>query len=90
MTQQKIDDGGPAFPTTGPRKWNGRMWVQADGSSPGMSVRMWLAGTATDADVYTFRGNTNGLTSEAVRTSARFRYADAMIQALRKDTPHES
>ncbi len=54
-----------------------------------VDTRMWLAGTATDADVYAFRGNTNGLTAEAVRIGGRLRYADAMIAASRKEQSND-
>jgi len=73
-TQQKIDDGGPAFARLdGPPVFHRH----------GMSTRMWLAGVATEEDVVDFRfTHTDGSKTEMeTRVDARFRYADAMIAA---------
>ena len=82
-TPQKINDGGPAFPREGGQ----HPWCQAE-PQEGMSTRMWLAANATDADVTSFISETSndvGAHRAAARICARYRYADAMISASRKE-----
>jgi len=71
------DDGGPAFPVD---------IVHGDGSMtyhPGMSLRDWFAGMATDADVKRWLPKAEaevGLGGNP-REYAKYLYADAMMKA---------
>jgi hypothetical protein len=70
------DDGGPAFPMVSDMK----------GHNPGMSLRDWFAGTASEADISRHsvtKRNSLGHPLEAPcpREQAKYRYADAMIEA---------
>jgi len=86
---QKIDDGGPAFPYTGPYDMPDNSEVLV--AFPGMSLRDWFAGQAMAAlvaagarpdgqDVLQCRD-----TSEVAAVAVQ--YADATIAAL-KDPSH--
>lgn len=68
-------DGGQAFP------------ISSDviGDYPGMSLRDWFAGQATDEDIRSYR---EALPSSGIharyrftRVQARWRFADAMLEA---------
>ena len=77
------DDGGPAFPH-GPlgdtmHGEDGRISHQCQ-AYPGMSLRDWFAGMATDADVQVWLD----LPGVASRRDARYMHADAMIGAREK------
>lgn len=76
------NDGGPAFPFD---------WVDFQPTTgdqvvreqfPGMSLRMWLAAHASEADIgyYLDREGPCGI-PKYTREEARFIYADAMIKA---------
>ena len=78
MTQQKIDDSGPAFPVAEPGYAT---------SHPGMSTRMWLAGMAMQGLCSTTLDPTPAGYEDAIdrRIAISFDLADAMIAASRKD-----
>ncbi len=77
------NDGGPAFPrtfvaiaaTAGDEPVT--LTVPEPGP-PGMSLRVWLAGTARDKDIAEYRVNGHGRLMES-RVEARYCYADAML-----------
>lgn len=83
MSRAAVDAGGRAFPRDS--KWN------LDGSflqkgSPGMSLRDWFAGHASEADIEEHRDfkvcpETSMITSCRTREAAKYAYADAMIAA---------
>jgi hypothetical protein len=74
-TQQQIDDGGTAFPSS---QYG---FVAPDGHTTGMSLRDWFAGMALQGP----------LLSDKIWTSYEFAaheayaMADAMIEARKKD-----
>ena len=75
-----MSDGGPAFP--------GQDVVQnmygdvAPVFYPGMSLRDWFAGMASDQDITEHRvTHAEGITFTVSREVARYRYADAMLKA---------
>ena len=75
------NDGGPAFPRA-PFDVND---YTGDGS-PGMTMRDWFAATATEADVRWHRHASrdwagNPRDDECSPEVAKFRYADAMLEA---------
>jgi hypothetical protein len=73
-TQQQIDDGGTAFPSS---QYG---FVAPDGHTTGMSLRDWFAGMALQGLTSTARWTTShdlSLTAYAI--------ADAMIEARKKD-----
>lgn len=70
-----INDGGPAFPVSvgmGP--------LSANFASPGMSLRDWFAGMATDEDVAAFLR----VRPDITRRQARYFHADSMIAERNK------
>jgi hypothetical protein len=74
-----MNNGGPAFPIPPIDNGPGNIKSQA---KPGMTLRDWFAGLATDEDVdeygcYYSDGNTYTVS----RAVARYRYADAMLKA---------
>ena len=69
------NDGGPAFP-----------YVDATaGPWPGMSLRDWFAGMATEGDIKHHRGPSYSQGGAAAynhtREEARYLHADAMLEA---------
>ena len=76
------NNGRPAFPIGKPAQV-GDVVV---GGHPGMSLRDWFAGHATDADVSWHRHASRDWAGHArdeacSREVAKFRYADAMLEA---------
>ena len=61
----KINDGGAAFPI-----------LRSD--QPGMTLRDWFAGQATESDVMHWR---NAVGIGCTRETAKYAYADAMLAA---------
>ena len=82
MTDQRKDDGGPAFPIE----------TTATPYAPGMTLRDWFAGHATEDDiaahtVWTFDDELPvgyPATPDCTREQARYRYADAMLEARKQ------
>ena len=72
--QQKIDDGGPAFPTP----------TYAETSHQGMSTRMWLAGMAMRGFLAAVDSAPQDRSPTLV-VKYSLDFADAMIAAERKD-----
>jgi hypothetical protein len=81
---KQIDDGGLAFPCT-PPDGNPNAYVMFP-SGPGMSLRDWFAGQATEGDIdqhgdyYT----APGILVKVTREEAKYRYADAMLAARKE------
>lgn len=82
-------DGGPAFPArellhveSMIREDGGHGAQEVFGYAPGMTLRDWFAGTATDdaADAHRTYAK-DGHQFTLTREQARYRYADAMIKA---------
>ena len=67
-----VDDGGPAFPVPNDANVNGQ---------PGMSLRDWFAGTATERDIR-YHSDRDKTTAQA-----RYLHADEML-AERKQGTH--
>ena len=67
-----IEDGGPAFPVPNDA-YNNEM--------PGMTLRDWLAGMASDDDVAFYLRVLGPKTS---REQAKYTYADAMLAARKE------
>ena len=84
--QQKIDDGGNAFPCEQGHTPDG-LWNQS--FEPGMTLRDWFAGNAIGA-IYSDRANLLGASAppggwnESIARDA-YRVADAMIAARKGD-----
>ena len=72
----KINDGGPAFPCT-PPDGNPNAYAMFP-SGPGMTLRDWFAGQATESDVMHWR---NAVGIGCTRETAKYAYADAMLAA---------
>lgn len=70
-----IKDGGPAFPTY-------------PTLNPGMSLRDWFAGIATDDDIRTQAqcANRDNLANSPSRSELRYAHADDMIAVRAKGT----
>lgn len=80
----KIDDGGPAFPTKGPpRKIRTATSEYYEDENHGMSLRDWFAGQALAG--ICAHNDTWGLT-DAPLAKAAYQIADAMLSA-RKGKP---
>ena len=81
MSEQKTkDNGGPAFPTLDN---NGQGLVLREW---GMTLRDWFAGQATEEDVrahqeWVWDGHDGLMKPTYTREVAKYRYADAMIEA---------
>lgn len=80
MSEDKIQDGGPAFPALPEHGVN-------DGE-PGMTLRDFFAANATDGDVeevmisYMRAAQRDGIIpAHVTRAQARYLHADAMIKA---------
>ncbi len=79
-------DGGPAFPVLSDYAPNGQLVA---GGTYGMSLRDWFAGHAQPADIeaHTDYARVGAfMRATTTREAARYRYADAMMQA-RKEAP---
>jgi hypothetical protein len=71
----KINDGGPAYPTIGDGGW---------GKDPGMSLRDWFAGQAMAAIIThnpPRRGGDPVDDEDMARARGAYSYADAMLAA---------
>jgi hypothetical protein len=95
----KIEDGGPAYPTTATatrvtKDEDGASVLTNYGSSAGMTLRDWLAAHASEEDIQEFLPQTIGEEAEftkkrgftPTRQWARYKHADAML-AARKEKP---
>jgi hypothetical protein len=75
-TQQPINDGGTAFPSS---QYG---FVAPDGHTTGMSLRDWFAGMALQG----LMAKTNvQYATAAIDARAAYETADAMIEARKKD-----
>lgn len=81
MTEQ-INDGGSAFPHDD--VWEGGRVVPP--REPGMTLRDWFAGQASETDIAAHRVTKRNIAGHPLdapgsREDARYRYADAMLAA---------
>ncbi len=65
-----INNGGPAFPTP-----------TALAYVPGLTLRDWFAGQATEDDIRDHLGKYQNYAWEFTREQAKYRYAAAMLEA---------
>lgn len=85
----EINDGGPAFPF-GKRiesydSTTGILHGISECHHPGMSLRDWFAGQATDEDLWPHHiGRDHHGNIIGTREEAKYRYADAMLAARKK------
>ena len=73
-----IVDGGPAFPTE-QHECSDNTWNQT--YEPGMTLRDWFAGHATEDDVHHWMDILFLNNKSVTREEAKYIYADAMIEA---------
>lgn len=73
-------DGGPAFPTSDGIATDGDKTVDYHSTFPGMSLRDWFAGHASEKDIEQYRSfwRDDQLVLRE-REAARYAYADAML-----------
>ena len=81
-TRHKTKDGGPAFPMPRFHTWQDEV--------PGMSLRDWFAGQASEADIEAHEGGevhpfTARVYNKRTREQAKYAYADAMLKARNKE-----
>lgn len=94
MSTTKIDYGGPAFALPGIPFYRDGIpqnpfdgYGLAEAPQPGMSLRDWFAGQATEEDIdahQEYVKDTCGMNPKYTREQAKYRYADAMITARKE------
>ena len=85
------DDGGPAYPTTQPDPdTEGFMGLPVTKNMPGMSLRDWFAGSATEKDIeahYSAYDEEGQWIKKLTREESKYAYASAMIAARKESQP---
>ena len=86
MSSKPINDGGSAFPVPPPIAETDGVSMQWSRAEPGMTLRDWFAGQATEADIEAHSGGeihpkTGRAYNQKTREQAKYSYADAMIAA---------
>jgi hypothetical protein len=87
-----INDGGPAFPTTATattvsKQNDGDSVLTNYGSSPGMSLRVWLAGQALQGWAAGRNHSMTETSDHDTVAKACLQYADAIIRAAQEVKP---
>lgn len=85
------NDGGFAFPTTGTattvsKKNDGDSVLTNYGSSPGMSLRVWLAGKALQGWAAGRNHSMTEASDHDTVAKACLKYADAIIRAAKEES----
>ncbi len=74
----KPNDGGPAFPTD---RSQSTEFGRRGSNEPGMTLRDWFAGQATEQDIEAQQEWIGNPLSKLTRAQCRYLHADAMLAA---------